>query len=77
MTALAWRNGGILPANRLYEAIEGANLPAHGARDMPIWGAALRMQAGEYHADMPNDASVYVRSRILTLVEYINRLHVR
>jgi mono/diheme cytochrome c family protein len=77
LTTLSRRNGGILPANRLYEAIEGANLPAHGSRDMPIWGTAFRIQAGEYYADMPYDTAVYVRSRILALVEYINRLQER
>ena len=77
LTTLARRNGGILPANRLYEAIEGANVPAHGSRDMPIWGTAFRIQAGEYYADMPYDTAVYVRSRILALVEYINRLQER
>jgi len=77
LTTLSRRNGGILPANRLYEAIEGANVPAHGSRDMPIWGAAFRIQAGEYYADMPYDTAVYVRSRILALVEYINRLQER
>ena len=77
LTTLSRRNGGILPANRLYDAIEGANLPAHGSRDMPIWGTAFRIQAGEYYADMPYDTAVYVRSRILALVEYINRLQER
>lgn len=77
LTTLARRNGGILPVNRLYEVIEGANVPGHGSRDMPIWGAAFRIQAGEYYADMPYDTTAYVRSRILTLVEYINRLQER
>lgn len=77
LTTLAKRNGGILPVNRLYETIEGGDVPSHGSRDMPIWGGAFRVQAGEYFADTPYNPEAYVRSRILTLVEYINRLQVR
>jgi hypothetical protein len=29
-------NGGILQVNWLYEVIEGAKMPGHGSRDMPI-----------------------------------------
>ena len=77
LTTLAKRNAGILPVNRLYETIEGANVPSHGSRDMPIWGTAYRVQAGEYYGEFPYDPVVYVRSRVLALVEYINRLQER
>jgi mono/diheme cytochrome c family protein len=77
LTTLAKRNGGVLPVNRMLETIEGGNVPSHSARDMPIWGNAYRVQAGEYYVDVPYDPAVYVRSRILTLVDYINRLQAR
>ena len=77
LTTLAKRNGGILPVNRIYETIEGGDVPSHGSREMPIWGSAFRVQAGEYYFDTPYNPETYVRSRILTLVEYINRLQVR
>jgi hypothetical protein len=44
---------------------------------VPIWGTAYRVQAGEYYGEFPYDPVVYVRSRILALVEYINRLQER
>ena len=77
MTQLAKQNGGVLPINRLYEMIEGIGVPSHGTRDMPIWGRAYRLQAGEYYVDTPYDAEAFVRTRILSLVEYINRLQVK
>lgn len=40
---------------------------------MPIWGAQYRAKAGQY----VYDPEVWVRNRILTLIEYINGLQVR
>lgn len=77
LTKLAKSNGGVFPVNRVYETIEGANVPSHGSRDMPIWGNDYRVQAGEYYVDVPYNPEAYVRSRILALVEYINRLQER
>lgn len=77
LTTLAKRNGGVFPVNRVYETIEGANVPSHGSRDMPVWGTDYRIQAAEYYADVPYNPEVYVRSRILSLVEYLNRLQER
>ena len=77
LTTMAKRNGGVFPVNRTYETIEGANVPGHGSRDMPIWGNDYRIQAGEYFVDAPYNPEAYVRSRILALVEYINRLQER
>ena len=76
LTTLAKRNGGVLPVNRLYETIEGANVPSHGSRDMPIWGSTFRAQSRDYLVGSSPDREVYVRSRILTLVDYINRIQV-
>lgn len=77
LTQLAKANGGILPINRLYESIEGGKVAAHGPRDMPIWGTDYRIREAEYYGEMPYDAEALVRARILSLVEYINRLQVR
>lgn len=78
LTTLAKKNGGILPMEAMYAMIEGGKGPAvHGTRDMPVWGAAFRTEAAEYYVDSPYDPEVYVRSRILALVEYINRLQVK
>lgn len=74
LTLLAKRNGGVFPMARLYEVIDGTNVPAHGTRDMPIWGREYKIQAGEHYVDTPYDPEAYVRARILSLLEYINRL---
>jgi len=77
ITTLARRNGGVFPITRVYATIEGEGVPAHGSRDMPIWGSQYRMQAGEHYADMPYNAEAYVRTRILWLAEYLYRLQVK
>jgi len=79
LTQLAKKNQGVLPINRLYEVIDGAGVPSHGSRDMPVWGweyrveqsQALREARGRY------DEPAMVRARILTLLEYISRIQVR
>lgn len=59
--------------------IEGANVPSHGSRDMPIWGLAFSLQQVERYTDYPYayDSNALVRARILSLLEYRNRIQVR
>jgi mono/diheme cytochrome c family protein len=76
LTTLAKSNGGIFPVNRSFEVIEGAGA-GHGTRDMPIWGQAYSVKAAEYYVDMPYNQEAFMRSRILALIEYINRLQVK
>lgn len=79
LTQLAKKNQGVLPINRLYEVIDGAGVPSHGSREMPVWGweyrveqaQALREARGRY------DEPAVVRARILTLLEYISRIQAR
>lgn len=77
LTLLAKNNQGVFPMNRLYEVLDNAKVPAHGPSDMPVWGRDYRVKDAEYYADMPYDAQAVVRTRILSLLEYINRLQVR
>ncbi|MBL8485566.1 MAG: cytochrome c [Rhodocyclaceae bacterium] len=81
LSTLAKRNGGVLPVDRLYAVIDGRQLvKGHGTRDMPIWGDRYNretVKAAEYYMDMPYDMEMYVRSRVLALVDYINRLQVK
>lgn len=77
LTQLAKNNQGVLPMNRLYEVIEGANVPAHGGRDMPVWGRDYRIKDAERMMEAPYDAEAMVRARILALLEYLNRLQAR
>ncbi len=83
LTLLARGNGGVFPMDRLYRAIDGRDLPdgsqagPHGSREMPIWGRDYRLRDGEYYGDTPYDPDAMVRGRILSLLEYLNRLQVR
>jgi len=77
LTLLAKNNQGVFPMNRLYEVIEGENVPAHGTRDMPVWGRAYRILDAEYYYDTPYDEKALVRARVLSLLEYISKLQVR
>lgn len=77
LTQLTKRNGGVFPVSRMYETIEGANVPSHGARDMPIWGMDYRIKAAEYYIDVPYEPEPFVRARILMLIEHISRLQER
>lgn len=78
LTVLAKKNGGVLPLDRLYKVIEGSEVAAaHGSREMPIWGQDYKEEAGEYYMDVPYDPDVYVRARILALLEYMNRLQMK
>jgi mono/diheme cytochrome c family protein len=78
LTVLAKNNGGILPAARLYESIDGtATIAGHGTREMPTWGFDYRVKAAEYYMDTPYNPEVYVRGKILSLIDYISRIQVK
>jgi mono/diheme cytochrome c family protein len=42
LTTFATRNGGVFPAERVRQIVEGAGPAAHGDRDMPVWGPIFR-----------------------------------
>ena len=79
LTQLAKNNGGVLPMSRLYDVIDGAAVPAHGARDMPVWGREYRIEEAQRlrEARRHYDEPAVVRARILTLLEYISRIQAR
>ena len=52
LTLLARNNGGVFPASRTYETIEGAG-KGHGTRDMPVWGIDYTIQAAEVLPELP------------------------
>ncbi len=76
LTTLAQRNGGVFPVSRTYEAIEGAG-KGHGPRDMPVWGLDYTAQATETLPDLPYNQALYVRTRIMALLEYLNQLQLK
>jgi len=76
LTLMARNNGGVFPVSRTYETIEGAG-KGHGTRDMPVWGLDYTVQAAEALPEMPYNQAVYVRTRIMSLLEYLNQLQVK
>jgi mono/diheme cytochrome c family protein len=81
LTTLAKRNNGVFPVDRVYAVIDGrATIAAHGERDMPAWGARYSsdsVKAAEYYMDVPYDAEMFARARILSLVDYLNRIQAK
>jgi len=77
LTVLAKNNGGILPADRLYQSISGESIAIHGPSDMPAWGKTYRSEAPDIYLGVPYNAEMYSRGRMLMLIEYINRLQVK
>ncbi|TPJ54751.1 c-type cytochrome [Mesorhizobium sp. B2-6-4] len=73
LTRLSRRNGGEFPYWRVYAVIDGrATVPAHGERDMPVWGSQF------LPADMkkygPNAGEIVTRERIQELAGYVQTL---
>lgn len=78
LTTLASRNNGALPVARIYGVIDGrAELRSHGLRRMPIWGNYYAMMAMPDTDDYRYSAEAYVRSRVLALIDYLDRLQGR
>jgi len=81
LTTLAKKNHGVFPFERAYAVIDGrAIVTGHGDRDMPAWGdrySSDSVKAAEYYMDVPYDANMYARSRILALLDYLNRIQVK
>jgi mono/diheme cytochrome c family protein len=60
LTRINARNGGKFPDTKVRRYIEGLDeIPAHGSRDMPVWGQVLRQLPG-------GDAAVKMRVEALT-----------
>jgi hypothetical protein len=63
LTALEAANGGEFPVTRVMETIDGRReVGAHGPRDMPVWGRAMRF------------APVMLRARLRAIVGYVATL---
>jgi mono/diheme cytochrome c family protein len=81
LTTLSKKNGGVFPFDRVYSVIDGRTVvKGHGSRDMPIWGSSLSTEsakADEYFSGVPYDMEMYVRMRIMALIDYLNRIQVK
>jgi len=84
LTILAKKNNGVFPTKAVYETIYGSKtVPAHGTREMPIWGERFNPIMNLPHIVDPSyDAlspsrelrEVVVRTRILAVIDYLNRI---
>jgi Cytochrome c len=71
LTTLSKRNGGVFPYSQVYETIDGRlALPAHGTRDMRIWGQEFSYKKHPLNIN----SEAFVRAKINALVLYIHRL---
>ena len=87
LTMLAKNNNGVFPTNSAYEIIYGLKtIPAHGTREMPIWGYRFYPMTNLPHdVDLsywkmfgPDQSSdVVVRTRILAVVDYLSRIQLK
>ena len=70
LTAIAARRGGAFPAAEIARFIDGRfDLPAHGSREMPIWGRRF----GDDLADREFGEAIG-RGNIASLVEYLKSI---
>src|ERR1022692_2497458 len=70
LTLLGKNNGGKYPALKVTSAIHGeAALPAHGSKEMPVWGALFFNMSGGHESE--------VQQRVTNLTHYIETLQVK
>lgn len=84
LTTLAKNNNGVFPTSAVYETIDGRKkISAHGTHEMPIWGERFNPIMNVPHTvDPAYDAldpsrelrEVVVRTRILAVIDYLNRI---
>jgi hypothetical protein len=49
----------------------------HGSREMPVWGDRFGAPALSKSPEMAGRAEWYIRGRIMTLIDYLNRIQVK
>ena len=70
LTRIAARRGGKFPDAEISRWIDGRfDAPAHGTREMPVWGRQFQDTVGNR-----TDPDEVVRGRLLTLVEYLKTI---
>ena len=71
LTTLAKKNSGQFPFWQVYRTIDGREeVRSHGTREMPIWGARFRADAGGDDSSAKSQAA----GRILSLVFYLQHI---
>lgn len=70
LTLLSKNNGGQYPSMKVAATIRGeANLPAHGSKEMPVWGKLFWSMSGGHEAE--------VQQRVTNLNSYIESLQAK
>lgn len=70
LTTLTVKNGGVFPAAHVAAVIQGDALtPAHGSKDMPVWGPIFMSIGGHSKSE--------VQLRIRNLTNYVESLQVK
>jgi mono/diheme cytochrome c family protein len=79
LTMLAKNNGGVYPAQEVYDFIDGSKTAAgHGTREMPLWGNAFMSRTGQQAAMGAGPLTEdQVKAKINRLVKYIKTLQVQ
>ncbi|MBI3758356.1 MAG: cytochrome c [Deltaproteobacteria bacterium] len=79
LTLLSKNNGGVFPAEEVYNFIDGSKTAeGHGTREMPIWGSAfMSRQASHAGTGGPPLSEEQVKKKIERLVAYVKTLQVQ
>jgi mono/diheme cytochrome c family protein len=74
LTKLSKNNGGVFPAEQVYQSIDGrAGIPAHSRIDMPFWGTTMQQEGKEFTPE----SEAKVMERISNVVSYIRSIQER
>jgi len=78
LTILAKKNNGVFPLDAVHTTIDGRDsIGSHGTREMPVWGYRFK-PPGSYSDDYlympPSSAEAVIHSRILAVIDYLNRI---
>lgn len=70
LTTLSAKNGGVFPAAHVAALIQGdAVTPAHGSKDMPVWGPIFHSMGGHSQAQ--------VQLRVRNLTNYLESIQAK
>jgi mono/diheme cytochrome c family protein len=70
LTALSARNGGTFPATHVAAVIQGSAMtPAHGSKEMPVWGPIFLTMGGH--------SSAQAQLRIRNLTNYLESIQAK
>ena len=70
LTMLSKNNGGKFPSLKVTSIIRGtSDLPAHGSKEMPVWGPLFRSISGGHESE--------VQQRVANLTQYVESLQAK